>query len=314
MKKIVKIAGNLLMIAAIVFLVKKFVDMDVDFAQLAEPQVLGALAISFAVQTAVVVFGTFPWLVFTQSLSGKKIPFSAAMPVYTKSNIYKYVPGNVFQYIGRNQLAADMSISHVDVACATIFDILFCVLWTGIISVIFLGGALSELLAKYGKNLVIVFSAGIVIAAAAAVMIRVKFKGKVKGYMARYLKAFEKGNRMKLSQGVVYYLLQNIVSAAMYFICLHLVFGGSLGFSELASLTGAFMFAWIIGFVTPGAPGGIGIRESVMLFVCGDKYEEKVLLFVLAIRISSILADIAALFIGRIYLAVKQKKNKENTA
>lgn len=311
MKKIVKIAGNLLMIAAVVFIVKKFIDMDADFSQLGSPSVLGALAVSFAVQTAIVVFGTFPWLVFTQSLSGKKIPFSAAMPVYTKSNIYKYVPGNVFQYIGRNQLAADMSISHVDVACATIFDILFCVLWTGIISVVLLGGALSELLAKYGQNLVIVAAVGVTLLIVGAIIIRMKFSGKVRGYLSRYLKAFEKGNRLKLSQGIVYYLLQNIISALMYFVCLNLIFGGTLGASELASLTGAFMFAWIIGFVTPGAPGGIGIRESVMLFVCGERYEEKVLLFVLALRISSILADIAAFLIGRIYLSAALKRNKE---
>lgn len=310
MKKIVKIAGNLLMIAAVVFIVKKFIDMDVDFAQLGTPSVLGSIAVSFAVQTAIVVFGTFPWLVFTQSLSGKKIPFSSAMPVYTKSNIYKYVPGNVFQYIGRNQLASDMSISHVDVACATVFDILFCVLWTGIISVILLGGAISELLSKYGKNLVIVAVVGVAVAAAAAALLRFKFKGKVKGYISRYLKAFEKGSRTRLFCGIVYYLFQNLISAAMYFICLYLIFGGAAVPSELISLTGAFMFAWIIGFVTPGAPGGIGIRESVMLFVCGDKYEEKVLLFVLALRISSILADIAAFLIGRIYLGITMKRNR----
>ena len=102
MKKIAKIAGNLLMIAALVFLIKKIMGMDADFTQFGSPNVIAALVLSFTVQTAVIVMGTFPWLMFTQALSGTKIPFSAAMPVYTKSNVFKYVPGNVFQYIGRN--------------------------------------------------------------------------------------------------------------------------------------------------------------------------------------------------------------------
>ncbi|MBQ8298231.1 MAG: flippase-like domain-containing protein [Ruminococcus sp.] len=308
MKKIVKIAGNLLMIAAVVFLIKKFIDMDADFSQLGTPSAIAAIAVSFVVQTVIVVMGTFPWLVFTQSLSGTKIPFSAAMPVYTKSNMYKYVPGNVFQYIGRNQLAADMDISHVDVACATIFDVLFCVLSTGVISLILLGGAIVDLMEKYGRNLLIIGAAGVLILAAAAVLVRLKFREKVSGYLSRYKKAFEKGKRGKLLQGVGYYFLQNCVSAAMYFVTLNLIFGDSAGASELISLTGAFMFAWIVGFVTPGAPGGIGIRESVMLFVCGAAYEEKVLLFVLVLRISSILADAAAFMVGSIYLKLHKKK------
>lgn len=295
------------MIAAIVFIVKKFIDMDVDFKQLSSPSVIAAIAVSFAVQTAIVVIGTYPWLVFTKSLSGKKIPFRSAMPVFTRSNLYKYVPGNVFQYIGRNQLAADMSISHVDVACATILDMLFCVISTGIISIVLLGGRISELLGKYGKNMLIIAGAVIIILAAAAILVRLKFRDKVSKYFLRYKKAFEPGNRRKLLSGVGYYFLQNIVSAMMYFVSLQLVFSDSpASISEIVSLTGAFMFAWIIGFVTPGAPGGIGIRESVMLFVCGGLYEDKVMLFVLALRISSILADIAAFVIGTAYMKTQK--------
>jgi uncharacterized membrane protein YbhN (UPF0104 family) len=70
---------------------------------------------------------------------------------------------------------------------------------------------------------------------------------------------------------------------------------------ELFALTGAFLFAWIIGFVTPGAPGGIGIREGVMLFVCGDQYADRIVLFVLVMRIASVFADVLAFLIGKIY-------------
>ena len=70
---------------------------------------------------------------------------------------------------------------------------------------------------------------------------------------------------------------------------------------ELTALTGAFLFAWIIGFVTPGAPGGIGIREGVMLFVCGDSFADRIVLFVLVMRIGSVFADVAAFVIGKIY-------------
>lgn len=310
MKKIAKIIGNLLMIAAIAFLIKKIIGMDVDLSQLGSPSAIGAFCVNLAVQTMLIVMGCIPWQMFTQSLSGRKIPFAAAMPVYTKSNVYKYLPGNVFQYVGRNKLAFDMNISHVDVACATVFDVLFCVFWTGVIAVVLLGGRIAGLLAKYGRNILIVGITGAILAAAAFIFIRIKFKDKLKEYLSRYSKAFERENRKSLMTGIFYYLVSNIVSAAMYFVCLRLIIGGSASLEELTALTGAFMFAWIIGFVTPGAPGGIGIREGVMIFVSGDNFQDKIILFVLVMRLASIMADLASFAIGQIYLSKKQKNQK----
>ena len=300
MKKALKIIGNIVMIAALAFVVKKLLDMDISFSQLNEGRVVCALVLCFVIQTVIIICSCYPWLVFTRSLSGRKIPFSAAMPVYTQSNLYKYLPGNVFQYVGRNQLAADMEISHVDVACATVLDVLFCVFWTAVISVIMLGGRIAELLSKYGRNLLIVGAVGIVIVIALILAVRMKFRDKFKAYISRYSKAFAKENRPMLLRGVFYYLLQNAVSAAMYMGCLALIVPQA-DTGELTALTGAFLFAWIIGFVTPGAPGGIGIREGVMLFVCGDSFADRIVLFVLVMRIGSVFADVAAFVIGKIY-------------
>lgn len=312
MKKIAKIIGNLLMIAAIAFLIKKIIGMDADLSQLGSPSAIGAFCVNLAVQTMLIVMGCIPWQMFTQSLSGRKIPFAAAMPVYTKSNVYKYLPGNVFQYVGRNKLAFDMNISHVDVACATVFDVLFCVFWTGVIAVVLLGGRIAGLLAKYGRNILIVGITGAIFAAAAFIFIRIKFKDKLKEYLSRYSKAFERENRKSLMTGIFYYLVSNIVSAAMYFVCLRLIIGGSASLEELTALTGAFMFAWIIGFVTPGAPGGIGIREGVMIFVSGDNFQDKIILFVLVMRLASIMADLASFTIGQIYHSKKTKISEIN--
>ena len=308
MKKALKIIGNIVMIAALAFVVKKLLDMDISFSQLSEGRVVCALLLCFAVQTAIIICSCYPWLVFTRSLSGRKIPYSAAMPVYTQSNLYKYLPGNVFQYVGRNQLAADMDISHVDVACATVLDVLFCVFWTAVISVIMLGGRIAELMSKYGKNLLIVGAVGIVLLILLMLAVRLKFCDKFKAYLSRYSKAFAKENRPMLLRGAFYYLLQNAVSAAMYMGCLALIVPQA-DTGELVALTGAFLFAWIIGFVTPGAPGGIGIREGVMLFVCGDSFADRIVLFVLVMRLGSVFADVAAFIIGRIYAGTVRAKS-----
>ena len=306
LKKLVKLLGNIVVIAALAFVVKKFADMDINPEDFASGEVIASLLLGIVMQGFLIVVGCYPWLVFTRSLSGTSIPFSAAMPVYTKSNIYKYLPGNVFQYVGRNKLAADMKISHVDVACATVFDIAFCVISTGIVSAVLLGGAVADLLGKYGKNLVIAASAVMAAAVVLGVLAFLKFREKLKEYLSRYAKAFRRENRRSLASGVLYYFFNALLSAALYFTALRLILGSSAELSELLTLTGAFMFAWIIGFVTPGAPGGIGIREGVMIFVSGDKFADKIVLFVLVIRVASVLADVAAFAVGRIYAAKKE--------
>lgn len=314
MKNKLKLAGNVLTIGAIILIIRKILGMDIDFSQLGSASVLTALGVSMVVQSAIFTFGCIPWLIFIQSLSGRKIPFSKAMPVYTNSNIYKYIPGNVFQYIGRNQLAADMDISHVDVACATVLDIFFSVLSTGVISVILLGGKVAELLGKYGRNMALIGCAGVAVLVVAAVVAKWKFSDKIKAYLSRYSKAFRHENRRTLFLGIGYYFAQNLISAMSYFICMRLIIGSGAELSELLTLTGAFMFAWIIGFVTPGAPGGIGIREGVMIFVSGDGFADKVILFALAMRIASTAADVIAFLIGKIYLALSSNNKTEKGA
>lgn len=303
LKKSIRYAGSLLVIAAVIFLIKRIVDMDVDFAKFSDPRIMAALVIGFVVQTLIIIMSTFPWLVFVQSLSGKKIPFRRAMPVFARSNFYKYVPGNVFQYIGRNQLAADMQISHVDVACATIMDILFCVAITGLVSVCLLRTAIVSLLQEYGRQFLLIGGIGIAAVLVLGILLFWKFRTKCREYLSRYTKAFRRENLPFFLCGVGYYFLHNAAFGALYVTVLRLVCtasGTAVTASELAMLTGAFMFAWIVGFITPGAPGGIGIRESVMIFVCGAAFEQEVLLFVLILRISSILADAAGFVIGTV--------------
>ena len=307
-KRLLKLAGHLIVIIALAFVVRKIISMDIKLSDMRSPRVVAAFAVSFIIQTAQIIIACWSWLILNRLLSGRKIPYSAAMPVFTRSNIYKYLPGNVFQYVGRNQLAADMEISHVDVACATVLDVFFCVFWTGTVSVILLGGKLPELMDRYGKSLLLAGAAGVLLLLAVSAVIRLKFRDKVKGYISRYSKAFGKENRLELLFGIFYYFVHNIVSAGMYLTCIVLMVPQA-GLREQLVLTGAFLFAWIIGFVTPGAPGGIGIREGVMIFVCGNSYADRIVLFVLVMRIASVFADVAAFLIGRIYAKAVRAEN-----
>ena len=60
LKKLLKLAGNIVVIAALAFVVKKFIDMDVNFSQLSSSSVIAALVISLVVQAGLIIVACFP--------------------------------------------------------------------------------------------------------------------------------------------------------------------------------------------------------------------------------------------------------------
>lgn len=63
----------------------------------------------------------------------------------------------------------------------------------------------------------------------------------------------------------------------------------TLGF---AAATGAFALSWMLGFLAPGAPAGLGVREGLMLaLLVGLADADSLLLFVALARVSTILGD-----------------------
>tara|TARA_Y100001968_G_scaffold133773_1_gene122035 strand:+ start:274 stop:1239 length:966 start_codon:yes stop_codon:yes gene_type:complete len=64
---------------------------------------------------------------------------------------------------------------------------------------------------------------------------------------------------------------------------------------SLGELISCFSLAWIIGFIVPAAPSGIGVFEAVILFTLGSKFPEAPLLAsLLCYRLVSAFSDIFA--------------------
>ncbi|TXK97006.1 hypothetical protein BMR11_10865 [Methylococcaceae bacterium CS5] len=40
---------------------------------------------------------------------------------------------------------------------------------------------------------------------------------------------------------------------------------GSLGFNNILAIIACFSISWLAGFIAPGAPSGIGIRETILV-------------------------------------------------
>lgn len=298
-KKYYKLIGTIITIIALIFVVKKIVTMDVNWSMFANGKALAIISGCTLVQAALVLFMSMPWLRFIRILSGTQIPIRNALPVYSKSNLMKYVPGNVFQYVGRNQLAADLQISHVDVACATVLDILCCMLTPLLFILVLMGKDMLELLQTYRNNFLIVLAAGVAVLLLLIVILRWKFRELVRKYLEKYRRLIRRDTLPRILLVVLFYVAQYLISTTMYAIPAYMMF--DVPAEKMGLFLGTYLFSWIIGFITPGAPGGIGIREAIMVLMCGSFMEtDTIMLYAVTMRIISTFGDVVAFLAGLI--------------
>jgi uncharacterized membrane protein YbhN (UPF0104 family) len=74
-------------------------------------------------------------------------------------------------------------------------------------------------------------------------------------------------------------------------------------------ITAAFALSWLIGFLAPGAPAGLGVREGIMVvLLSGAADNAQVLIFVLLARVVTMLGDICNFLIGSAWLAIDESR------
>ncbi|MEG3976347.1 UPF0104 family protein [Microcoleus sp. herbarium8] len=70
---------------------------------------------------------------------------------------------------------------------------------------------------------------------------------------------------------------------------------------DIPNLFGAFCFAFVVGLVVPGAPGGMGVFEATAIALLSDRFSVAIILSAVALyRIVSILADVAGAAVAKI--------------
>lgn len=300
-KKYIKIIGNIVTVIAVIFVVKKLVSIDIDYAQLLKKKNIVPMIIVTIGLALVALFNFMPWKKLVEMFSGKELEAKDCVMVYSKSNLLKYVPGNVFQYVGRNALAVEKNIPHMEVAAATLFDVGLTVLAASLISLFFLSDVILDFLHENPTiwHIAVVL---IVLFILLVLIVAWVWQEKFKKILLRYQHLVTWQSIKVLLWGLIYYILVMFLSSAFYLVILHYVLDVSVRSEVYVQLFSAYTLAWLVGFVTPGAPAGIGIKEAVMMSVTGNLLGLDVItLSMVILRILSIFADVLAFMMAFVY-------------
>jgi hypothetical protein len=200
------------------------------------------------------------WYKILTSLCSESLSTQAIRSIYARSQIAKYIPGNVMQLAGRHIMISRLGIAHKPLALASLMEIIGLVSASCTFAAI--GSALFGLWNKYINQQQLYYGFAIV----AIVLLLLPFVRKL------CLKLFPKIRLILASatfqwaffQAYIEYLLFFAISGA---ILVGLVFqlNGALSLFNIAIIIATFAVSWLVGFITPGAPSGIGIRETILV-------------------------------------------------
>lgn len=300
-KKYVKVIGKILSFVAVVLLIVKLVQMDVDYTILKNKRNIFYFIAFILIQTFVNLTGCTPWFHYVEILGEKKMKYFEVQVVYLKSNILKYIPGNVFQYIGRNELAINCGIGHANVAMATVLDIATMILTSLLLSCMLISERVAEYMGcSVGKlGIYTLIFLGICVV---SIVILKGMNNRIGTYIRKCLGAlFTSSGVVKSLYSVAYYVIIDCVGPIMFYVMLTQVLRTPIDIKDFYVLAGVYLFSFVVGFVTPGASGGIGIREMVMIVLTGSIVSENtILLSVVLLRIISVASDLVSFLYARI--------------
>jgi hypothetical protein len=189
--------------------------------------------------------------------------------IYGMSQLAKYVPGNIFHLAGRQALGMAAGLSAGALAKSTIWEL----------------GSIAIAGALFGWLILPLLAPGFPEAASVCLLLgtAVLVTGLLHGMAGR-----------QPTWSFIWQMLFLSISGAVFVALLHLVAGGEgLAARHWLVVGGAYIAAWLVGLVTPGAPAGVGVRELILLLLLkGIVAETDLLMAVVLGRLVTVVGDL----------------------
>lgn len=217
----------------------------------------------------------------------------------------KYVPGNVAQYIGRAGMSLARGIPARPLAVTVILETLLVIAAAVVMGV---GtGALSEVglqaVRHHGAQLAVI-ALLVALAIAGLFVFRQIAPALLRRFAPRYAPALDGAllpPQTCLARAFVLYCCMYVVMGIGLILLSHFLLPDAP--PDYWLLIAVFALAWVVGFVTPGAPGGLGVREGLMLLMLAPVFSAaSASVLVIALRIATTLGDVLILIAGFLLL------------
>ncbi|MBL1210115.1 lysylphosphatidylglycerol synthase domain-containing protein [Geminocystis sp. GBBB08] len=221
--------------------------------------------------------------IFHTKLQGLK-----AIKIYLITNISKYLPGNIWHFFGRVKAIQAEGDSLALATVSVIIEPLLMAIAALLITIISASIGIIEI--NFSP---LIFLVELIFIIIIIIGIHPKIINPILSKLAKSKGSKQSANLTKypllpLLGEVMFLLLRGLA-----FLLILLAFI-PLKITLIPQVLSGFSFAWLLGLIIPGAPGGIGIFEATIIATFNQSFfpSEIVLIVIALFRINSILAEL----------------------
>ncbi len=285
--------GVILTALSFVFIIYKLWTINIDYSKIVFDArfVLSCIAgLVLAVLSVYVLAFAWTRIVSYYSSESSKAISSTAISVYCRSNAAKYLPGNVFQYVERNLFLTNSGLRQFEIAACSIIEIASLLLAGMLLSFAFSYKTIFYVLTNYLKPHYALLLGTLFVTGLIVLVVLFRKNETVRSF----IKSFREPAFIKL---IFTNLLIHMIALVMIAMIIVLVYTAitpeKVSFSECITVLSSYIVSWIAGFIVIGAPGGIGIRETVISLVTESAgISDIVLVAAILQRIITIIGDL----------------------
>lgn len=287
-----------------------------DLAVYATPRAFAGIVVAALLCTAGLPLIGVAWRGMLAGLGVIK-PWRELTAILGITQFAKYVPGNIAQYLGRAGMSLSRGIPPKAFAITVTLEMLLAV--AAALTMGIGAGALSavgmDLLQRHGAQLAYV--AALLAAAAATLFVFLRFAPALLRRVApRHADVLNSGllpSHSAILSAFALYLAVYVLLGLGLVVLAHLLLPPQATYDNWL-LIASFSLAWIIGFVTPGAPAGLGVREALLLLMLSPVYTSATAsVLVIALRLATTLGDVLGLVGGLFILPKARLASKPHT-
>lgn len=309
MKRLLRFGGISLALAAGIYFVlyAHRALVGKDLSGLLAGNVLIATAGLTALYALLIPTTAIAWTWLLRAMQ-QRVSYGRLLSILATTQFGKYLPGNVAQHIGRIALARATGVQLPAMLFSVVYEMLLMLVACAHVAALTLLWAPPQALAhwkltEYRLPLLAVVTLGAIAALLLAPRVAI--------WLA-HCRASRRGEhdyvapRLHLNASTVmacYALYATnfcLIGGGLWLVA-HALLAGATPAPNVIFLIGAFASSWILGFIAPGAPAGLGIREAILsAWLSGSLPAAQIVLLVVALRVATSMGDLVNFIAGSI--------------
>ncbi len=305
-RKIINILGNIILIVCIGYLINAIYKQQIEWGKyIGDWKVIAGIVVSLIILVGSIFFNAHIYGEILNKICKKNIDVNELRDVYITSNIGKYLPGNIMHFVGRNMIGIKYKIEQKKIVIATFSELLLIVTVSFLYVLVFgnkyIYTTLFFIIDKY-RNMLGLFQIGIIVISIAAIVLITLYRKRI----VNIIKKIDYGFLAKI-------FIKEIgifgLASITYAIVLLSIDNSNINYNQIVMLFIVYIIAWLVGFLLPGVPGGIGVREAILTLLLSSLIQRDIILISVVIhRCVTIIAD----FIAFLLLKVTSKIRRNN--